>query len=67
MNVIYANDRIKGLDGVYASESLFDGGCEVCDCVYTNNSDIKKAYEDKGIEVKPLDKPKAVKEKSKKD
>lgn len=67
MNVIYADKKIDGLDGVYASPSLFKGDCENCSVVYTDDADIKKAYEAKGIEVNPISKPKEVRVKSKKD
>ena len=52
MIIIYSDQAIKGLSGMYISPRFFDGSCERCETVYTNKPDIKQAYTDKGIEVK---------------
>ena len=56
MNAIYSNERIEGLEGRYVAPHLFNGvlnGVEKC---YTDNKDIKKAYEEAGIKVEPITK-----------
>ena len=56
MNIIYSDKVIKGLEGIYADASLFNGDTEICDAVYTDSIDIKSAYEKKGIQVFPIKK-----------
>lgn len=64
MNIIYSDNKIEGLKGAYASPSLFKE-CDNCELVYTDDAEIKKAYEAKGVKVAPLTakKPKAKTEK----
>lgn len=57
MIVIYSSKKIKGLDGVYASPALFNGDTENCTIAYTDDTDIKSAYEAKGILVKSIKTP----------
>lgn len=52
MNIIYSDKQIKGLGGTYISPRFFDGNTENAEVVYTSDEKIKKAYQEKGIEVK---------------
>jgi hypothetical protein len=61
MNIIYSDEKIEGLEGVYANPSLFNGDLENCQAVYTDREEIKQAYEKRGIKVLPLPKPKSKK------
>ncbi len=63
--IIYSTKKIKGIDGVYASPSLFNGDTENCDIVYTNEAKIRESYEAKGIKVVPIVKPKPMAVKAK--
>ena len=54
MNIIYSKTKKRGLDGIYADPSLFNGDTENVSVCYTDNQEIKDAYEKRGITVMPF-------------
>lgn len=56
MNAIYSDKRIDGLDGRYVKPSLFVGVLNGVDKCYTDDAEIKKAYELACIKVEPITK-----------
>ena len=60
MTVIYSNDVLDNLVGTYINPARFDGVERGAKLVYTDDANIKDAYKDYDVEVKPLnEKPKA--------
>lgn len=51
MIIIYSNEKVKGLEGVYANPLYFLEVNKSATKVYANNEAIKEAYESVDIEV----------------
>ena len=54
MTVIYSNDVVDNLVGTYINPARFDGVERGAKLVYADDANIKDAYKDLDVEVKPL-------------
>ena len=54
MTIIYSNDVVDNLVGTYINPARFDGIEIGAELVYTDDANIKDAYKDTDVEVKPL-------------